>query len=59
MVAYTNCAKDKPLDAFLADEVFADAPVHVVAADVEGFARFMERHITGLDVEKAAMRVFA
>jgi len=34
LVAYTNCAKDKPLDAFLADEVFADAPVHVVALQI-------------------------
>jgi sugar (pentulose or hexulose) kinase len=47
------------LDAFLADRVFAGAPVSTVepdAADVAGFAVHLERYRAGLAVEAAAVQ---
>ncbi len=47
------------LDAFLAREAFAAAKAERVepdAKDREGFLRFMERYVQGLEIQKAAIR---
>ena len=49
---------DVPLADWLGSEVFADAEIDTVeplAADVEGFNRFMDRYRAGLAVERAAV----
>lgn len=47
------------LDEFLAKDIFASAKedrIEPDAADREGFLRFMERYVKGLDIQKAAVR---
>ncbi len=53
-----NRQPDETLEAFLAGSVFCDTKssgVRPQAADVEGFARFMERYYACLPVERAAV----
>jgi len=52
---------DENLDIFLKNRVFADrASVRVEpdAADIQGFARFMERYMAGLKIERTAVDQF-
>lgn len=49
---------NEPLEAYLADKVFADEKGSTIApdpVDVEGFAVFMERYKKGLVIERAAV----
>lgn len=51
-------AKNEPLEAYLAKQVFAGQAGTTVApdpADVAGFAAFMERYQKGLSIERAAV----
>jgi len=53
-----NKAADEPLEAYLANKVFAGEAGTTMApdqADVAGFAAFMERYKKGLVIEKAAV----
>lgn len=59
LAAYLEAAAEQDLGTFLATGVFAGAGVDVVepvAADVAGYATFLERYVAGLDVERAAVR---
>ncbi len=52
--------KDEPLEAYLADKVFADEKGTTVvpdAKDVAGFLAFMERYQNGLVIERTAVDV--
>ncbi|MCS7087649.1 MAG: FGGY-family carbohydrate kinase [Thermoflexales bacterium] len=58
LAAYLLHETNQPLEAFLAERVFANAQIHEVcpvAADVEGFAKFMTRYRRGLSIERAAV----
>lgn len=60
LAAYLGAAPEQDLGTFLDSRVFADAEVDVVepdAADAEGYARFLERYVAGLAVERAAAEV--
>ena len=51
-------AENEPLEAYLADKVFAGENGTTIApdpADVDGFATFMERYKKGLVIERAAV----
>jgi hypothetical protein len=50
---------NEPLEAYLADKVFAGQKGTTIAPDpkdVAGFAAFMERYKKGLAIEKAAVK---
>jgi sugar (pentulose or hexulose) kinase len=52
-------AANEPLEAYLADKVFAKQKAVTIApdpADVAGFAAFMERYKKGLVIERAAVK---
>ncbi|GAA4174417.1 xylulokinase [Gryllotalpicola koreensis] len=58
LAAYLGQASDRSLADYLANEVFAAGGASVVepeAADVTGFARYLERFQAGLDIERAAV----
>jgi len=59
LAAYmTNKASGEPLEAYLAEKVFAGEAVAITApdaADVAGFADFMRRYKLGLGIEQAAV----
>lgn len=60
LAAYLGAAGEQSLDEFLAARVFADAGTDVVepdAADVAGFAAYLERYGAGLAVERTATEV--
>ncbi len=60
LAAYLGHAHRVDLAGYLAEQVFAGAPVTVVAPDPEdlaGFATFLQRYEAGLDVERAAVRM--
>ena len=49
---------NEPLEAFLSEEVFVGEAITTIApdpADVDGFARFMERYKKGLVIERTAV----
>ncbi len=51
-------AKNEPLEAYLANKVFAGEQSTTIAPDprdVDGFTTFMERYKTGLGIERAAV----
>lgn len=55
-------AADEPLEAYLADKVFAGETGTTLAPDsrdVEGFAAFMDRYEKGLAIERAAVEALA
>jgi hypothetical protein len=61
LAAFAAAAAEQPdltLAGFLTDQVFADVELDVVepdAADVAGFATYLERYAAGLAVERAAV----
>ena len=60
LAAYLEAAAEKDLATYLSSVVFADAAVDVVApdaADVAGYAVFMDRYRAGLAIERAAVAV--
>jgi sugar (pentulose or hexulose) kinase len=57
LAAYLDAAGEHDLPTYLAERVFAGADVDVVdpdAADVAGYATFLDRYRAGLAVERAA-----
>jgi sugar (pentulose or hexulose) kinase len=59
LAAYLDAAGEQDLPTYLAERVFADADVDVVdpdAADVAGYATFLDRYRAGLAVEQAAVQ---
>ncbi len=57
LAAYLDAAGEQDLPTYLAERVFADAEVDVVApdaADVAGYERFLDRYRAGLAVERVA-----
>jgi len=57
LAAYLGAAGDQDLGTYLRTQVFSGAAVDVVepdAADLEGFATYLERYVAGLTVERAA-----
>lgn len=60
LAAYLDAAPGQGLQEFLSTRLFADAEVDVVepdAADVAGYAAFLERYEAGLAIEQAATEV--
>lgn len=60
LAAYLEVAPTQDLATYLADVVFADAAIDVVApdaADLAGYATFLERYRAGLAVERAAVAI--
>ena len=61
LAAYRVWKRDgQTLEAYLNDEVFADAKTQTLTADeadVEGFRAFLDRYIRALPVEKTAVEV--
>ncbi|WP_182112138.1 MULTISPECIES: xylulokinase [unclassified Actinotalea] len=58
LAAYLGAASQQDLRTFLDERVFAGAAVDVVepdAADVAGYATYLERYVAGLAVERAAV----
>lgn len=58
LAAYMLRKRNEPLEAYLADQVFAVKNGTTIApdpADVAGFASFMERYKQGLGIERAAV----
>jgi sugar (pentulose or hexulose) kinase len=61
LAAYLRAA-EQDLGTYLATRIFAGAAVDVVepdAADVEGYAAFLERYVAGLEIERAAVAATA
>jgi sugar (pentulose or hexulose) kinase len=57
LAAYLGAAAEKDLGTYLADDVFGAAEIVVAepdAADLAGFATYLERYTAGLAVERAA-----
>ncbi len=57
LASYLGAAAEQDLPTYLRTQVFADAAADVVepqAADLEGYAAFLERYRAGLAVERAA-----
>ena len=62
LAAYLGAAAEQDLGTYLRTQVFPDAAVDVVepdAADLEGYAAFLERYVAGLAVERAAVEATA
>ena len=60
LAGYLGAAQEQDLETYLRTQVFADAAVDVVepdAADLAGFATFLERYRAGLEIERAAVAV--
>jgi hypothetical protein len=60
LAGYLRAAAEQDLGTYLRTEVFSDAAVDVVepdAADLEGYATFLERYEAGLAIERAAAAV--
>lgn len=58
LAAYLAHAADKPLSAYLDEDVFADAPIAVadpLPEDVAGFASYLDKYAAGLPVVAAAV----
>jgi sugar (pentulose or hexulose) kinase len=58
LAEYAHNHRETSLADFLQHTVFASAPIETVhpdPADVAGFARFAERYVTGLAIERAAV----
>jgi sugar (pentulose or hexulose) kinase len=58
LAAYLGAAGEQDLGTYLSRQVFADAAPDVVepdAADLQGYAAFLERYVDGLAVERAAV----
>ena len=61
LCAYLLEKKDEPLEAYLADRIFAGAATSTLTAapeDVEGFRTFLEKYRRAFPVEKAAVDAF-
>jgi sugar (pentulose or hexulose) kinase len=62
LAEYLRTGAGEPLGDYLAGRVFADAALDVAApdsADVEGYAKWLERYSAGLAIEKAAAEVIS
>jgi sugar (pentulose or hexulose) kinase len=58
LAAYLGAAGEQDLGTYLSRQVFADAAPDVVepdAADLQGYAAFLERYVDGLAIERAAV----
>jgi sugar (pentulose or hexulose) kinase len=58
LAAHTAAADGRDLASYLADRVFADAPLHTVEPgvdDVAGFTAYLDRYRAGLAVERTAI----
>ena len=59
LAEYMRTGAGETLADYLADKVFAGQNVHTIDSDpvdVAGFAKFMERYVAGLSIEKAAVK---
>jgi sugar (pentulose or hexulose) kinase len=57
LAAYLSTAAEQDLGTYLSEHVFADAELSVIdpnAADMAGFATYLERYSAGLAIERAA-----
>lgn len=57
-----NKEEQEALDTYLANNIFAgekSVTLNPEQKDVDGFARFMERYVNGLPIEKAAVEILA